>query len=169
MKLSVAQEIYLHTDNGASVYESAELLGRKPNSVIHNLRRHKVLRRALGRDIEEEVAQWFEKQGLTVARQRGDAPFDILAGSERIDVKSANLSQNGNYPRYYFQLQDLSNRSTLKKFTLHLDSFLLVFLSEDNAPMYTLNPDDVLSKASISIPKNISNSKYPLQFIGYLR
>jgi len=169
MKISVSQEIYLHTKCEASVYEIGELLERKPNSVLVNLRNHGVLRKAMGRDIEEEVAQWFEKQGLEVKRQRGDAPFDLSINNERIDVKSAHLGDNNGYPIYRFQLQDLGKRVTVKRFSRELDSFIFVLLDEDNSPMYKLSSSDITNKVSISFPKNIFHSKYSLHFIGYLR
>lgn len=155
---------HLHLKNHASTAEIAELTGTKKNTVISILRYRGVLRRAPGRDIEEEVAQWYERQGNCVLRQRGDAPYDLLINGKRVDVKSAHLSKDGSYS---FAIRH-DERKSLKDLSAELDYFYLVFLSENGCPIYRLSSHDISVKRDLKI-HNIFNTKYPLQLLGYLR
>ena len=163
MKQIVAQEIQLHK-RGFSTMKIAKKLGIPKNNIICNLRNHGILRKAPGRDTEEQVAKWFEKQGIKVERQRGDAPFDLLMMQEKYDVKSANIGKDH---RYTFQIYDKSNHKGEKDLS-QIDIFLLVLLSLDGKPMYKLKSCDLTAKYSLHIPEDIKKSKYNLQFIGYL-
>jgi hypothetical protein len=80
-------------------------------------------------------------------------------------VKSAHEAKDG---RYYFQLQSRKNRISDKDFVRCLDSFYLVFLDEEGAPVYRLRPTDITARCSVAI-SDISRAKYPMQLLGYLR
>lgn len=162
-------EIELHSEGGISVKAIAKLLGEKVNTVLVNLRNHGVLRRSAGRDIEELVAQWLEKQGKIVVRQRGDAPFDLLVDGKRIDVKSSHAHINDksrpNYLMYQFVIFH-RQRKFAKDYQKELDLFYLVFLNEEGRPIYALAPKFIKRKHAITVRyPNINKS---FTFIGNL-
>lgn len=156
------QIIDLH-QGGMSIYQIARKYGKKPNSVLQNLRYYKILKPALGRNIEEEVAKWYENQGIAVVRQKGDAPFDLWVNRETIDVKSASRGSDG----FSFQLQSLKERQLPKEFIKYIDWFYLVFV-EGNHPIYKVRPSDLMCTQTLKI-KEIGLSKYPLIYVGDLR
>ncbi len=159
---------HLHVEQGASTAEIAELMGRTKDTVKRGLWGRGVLRPSLGKDIEQEVAAWLTRQGKRVVLQKGDAPFDLLVDDERVDVKSAHRSKSGASWAYRFQLQDVTKRVSLKNFAYELDSFYLVFLDDDGAPVYRLKSVAVKIRCGLSVT-HIGRSKYPMQLLGYLR
>lgn len=165
-KLDIDIDQYLHLQQKASTAEIAELTGRKKNTVICGLRKRGVLRRSLGRDIEDRVAGWLRKQGKIVIQQRGDAPFDLLVDGWRIDVKSSHISTE-KYPRYSFELQDLSNRKSFKNYSKSFDWFYLVLLDEKDIPIYRLKSDNTQNKQVFSIYP-FKMTKYPIELVRYL-
>jgi len=164
MKYAAALYDYLHNTCEASTYEIGELLGVLPNTVICNLRYHGKLRKAQGRDIEEQVAKFFEdKHGYKVERQRGDARFDLLVNNMvRVEVKSSHLCKNG---RYVFDLQH--HKSSRKNYQNETDIVVFVFLDEPGRPMYTLHASDVPDIGILSV-KDPENSKHRLIFYNNL-
>ena len=66
----ISKEIRLHVEKGMSVYQIATMLKQKPNTVLQNLRNHKVLKKSLGLKEQEKVAKWFEDKGYYVVRQK---------------------------------------------------------------------------------------------------
>jgi hypothetical protein len=166
MKDKVLQQIKLYK-KGFSSRQIAKLLHLSSSVVRANMTRYGINRQAFGRNTEEKVAQWIEKKGLIVKRQPGDSFFDLLVGKDKIDVKSAHLSFDKYRNNYYykFQLQDRTSRLSDKDLSL-IDWFYLVFL-ETNA-IFRINPTDLNCRYTLSIAENL-HSKYPLQFLGYLR
>lgn len=165
----VDEMVRLHFEEGLSTSQIATRLHMKKNSVLVSLRNRGVLRKALGVDIEEQVAKWYEKQGFTIKRQRGDAPYDLLVANERIDVKSANACYSMNhgkiYGKYHF---DIQHRNSMQKdLGKELDWFLLVFLDRDGKPMYKVRSSDIADLTSLSIPESF-NTKHNLSFVGDL-
>ena len=160
-------------NQGFSMSEVAKLTNDTKNRVkakffYYNSKNLLITNKPLGKDTEEKVAQWFEDKDWYVERQKGDAPFDLLINKQRFDVKSAHKTFSDRHsPCYKFQLQDKTERKLDKNFEASLDWFLFVFLDEDGWPMYRLRPTDINIKYTLSIT-DIKNSKYPLQFLGYL-
>lgn len=166
MNFLQVEKLYL---GGLSSYQIGRKFNVKSDYIRTYLYRKGLLRKALGRDIEEKVAKWFEKQSIKVSRQKGTHPYDLMVGKERIDVKSAHLScvnRVYNYYGYSFQLQDLTERRSEKNFEEELDWFILVFLDEDGVPMYKVKPSDITAKRNLKI--YFGKSKLPLKFIGNL-
>lgn len=164
MNSLVQQEIKLHTQDGLSVYQIADRLKQKKNTVLKNLQYYGVLRKNTGFNTEFLAEQFFKKQGLFVVRQKGDAPFDLIVGREFIDVKSASRGVDG---RFTFQLQDIRARKEPKDFS-NIDWFLIVFIEDElGNPMYKVRPTEINAKQTLCI-KNPEESKLPLQFVGYL-
>ena len=157
-----------HVNKGMSTAQIALLLGLKKNSVLQALRYRGVLRKALGVDIEEKVAQWYERRGMVVKRQRGDNPFDLMISGERYDVKSAHKTVTDKYGNnaYKIQLQSRKTRKSDKDFSKHIDWFLFVFLDDDSS-MCKIRSTDINVKYTLSV-SDIKKTHLPLQFVGNL-
>lgn len=157
-----AYDLYqpLH-EGGLSTAKIAKQFGAKKNSVLKCLRYHGTLRLAPGRAVELEVAAWTAKFARSCYRMPGDHPYDLLVDGERIDVKSARWSRNA----YYFELV---HKNTAKDYHQHVDEFYLVLTDTPRRQVYRLNAADVSVKRCLTIPKDPTKSKYPLQFLGHL-
>lgn len=166
----VDQEVYLYTQKNKSLLEISKLLNQKYDTVKRNLTYRKVIRKALGREIEEQVAKNLEKSGNIVLRQKGDFPFDFLLNhKKRVDVKSAHKSKDRKYSRYCFQLYDGTayGRKFQKNISEEVDSLFLVFLDEPNRPIYELSTSQLACKRNLTITEP-NKGKYSLRFINFL-
>lgn len=157
----VNEMVRLHQEEDFSTAEIAKRLGVKKNTVIASLRHRGKLRPALGRDIEERVAQWYEARGARVVRQRGDAPFDFLIEKDRIDVKS---SRKGKVSETF--TFELLHKGSKKKLS-YIDKLLLVFIDNEKNPMFLLTTQGIPERSLLRM-KDPKLSKLPLQFIGNL-
>lgn len=156
----VKEYIDLH-NSGYSTSEIAKILDKKKNTVIQSLRKYGILRRALGRDVEDEVAIWTCHFASSCFKMPGDCPFDLLVNGVRVNVKSSSLGKRG----YSFAIRHKQSKSDYHK---HVDEFYLVFLGSPGRPVYRLPSSYVNVSYGIGIPVDISQSKYPLQFLGFL-
>lgn len=123
----------------------------------------------LGKKVERKVAEIFTREGKKVIFQENtSAPFDLIIDKKRIDVKSAHRSKNtgGSY-RYVFQLQDVTERKSIKDFYREIDFFYLVFLDEPQTPVYELSVDQVKIQSTLSIT-DFKNTKYKLNYLTAL-
>lgn len=154
---------YLHQVEGLSTYQIADILKAKPDTIRHSLWSRGMIKRSLGKDIEEKVALWLEDKGNIVIRQKGDAPFDLLVNDKKVDVKSAHRSTDR---KYSFQLQCGKNRKELKDLGKHVDWFYLTFLDEARVPVYKIQA--FLLEAKQTLHVSGPACKYPLVFVGYL-
>lgn len=150
---------------GLSTYQIAERLQITPNSVRTSLRNHGLIRESLGKSIEKAVATMLTDMGHNVVHHRGDHYFDLTVDGEKIDVKSGHLTKE-KYPRYLFQLKD-KKRPDDKGFNKDsIDWLYLVFLSDDQRPVFKLKAQEVKSHFNLSIyPKT---AKYSLIHVGNL-
>lgn len=149
---------------GLSTSQVAKALGKTKASVKQYLYTRGLLRRALGRDIEEEVAIWLEKEGYHIVRQKGDHHFDLLVDGKKVDVKSSKVhfdKSDGSYS-YCFEIRHKQN---LNKDIADLDYFFLVFISETSKSLYKLRANEVKVKRILKI-SNIDKTKYKLKYIG---
>jgi hypothetical protein len=160
---NVEYQIYLHTVKNLSTSQIANKLGMKKNTIIQNLRYHKKLKQSLGRDIEEKIAQWFEKNHIKIIRQKGDCSFDLLIFNQRINVKSAHFQKN----EHQYKFAVVYKNTKYVDYHKEVDYFILVFLDEPGIPFYSLKSSEVNVTSGITI-HNLFNTKYPLQFVGYL-
>lgn len=142
-ELDYAQIKKLYTEGGLTTYAIARELGLLQNSVLCALRRLEIVEKHIGRRVEDAVARWLERRGDTVVQQRGDAPYDLLVGGERVDVKSANPRSDEGWINYSFQLQCKKTRLHLKNLHESVDWFYLVFLGKPRVPIYALRSKDV--------------------------
>ena len=168
MLVHIKEEIRLHVEEGLSVYQIANILKQKPNTVLCNLRNHKVLKKSLGLKEQEKIAEWFEDKGHDVVRQRGDCRFDLLIHGHRVDIKTAHLSyvykKIHNIKRYCFELK---HKKTKNNEGVECDYYILAFLDEPKIPMYLVVSNALIGLKKLSIRENLI-SKYPLKLIGYL-
>lgn len=147
---------------GKSTRQVADKLGLKKNSVLWYLRSKGLLRKNIGYEIEQKVGDWLIKKGLTIERQRGDAPYDIKCAGRRVDVKGAHIGKTG---YYHFRVQ--YHQSIHKKTSYDLDELLLVFQDEPNLPMYIL-PFSEIENNLRGFAVNLVSPKYPMTFLGFL-
>ena len=148
---------------GKSTSEIAKKYNMLKNSVIVSLRHHGVCRRALGRDIEDLVFEHLKNKGMKVKHMVGDCPFDILLESRlKIDVKSANISNNN---RYYFSLHTVHN-GIQKDLYENIDIFYLVIKDDPLMPIYCM-PVTEVSRYQTTYSTSLEKlSKH--RVIGYL-
>lgn len=163
---NISMDIVKDYTEGISIHELALKYKISRAAMRYRLKKYGVYRDVihLGKDIEERLAFKLHDIGAEVTVLPNNHPFDLLVGDKRVDVKSAHLSRCGQGPRYVFQLQDTTERSQPKVFYESVDFFFLVFLDEENMPVYALSGKDDLPKSTLSIT-NIENTKYNLKHI----
>lgn len=154
--------------NGESSYKIASDLGYQSASVRLFLKSRNLLRRTLGRDLEDQVVDYLKKKGHKVVHQKGDASFDALVDGKRIDIKysSKGIEHKGK-PQLSYVFDIKHKDSFYTDYHRDIDEFYLVFKDEIGCPIYSLPTKDVFVKMTLRI-NNIKNTKNPLKLIGYL-
>ena len=147
---------------GKSSNEIAKMFGLTQGGVGATLRRRKIMREALGRDIERATIILLKKMGHNVIHQKGDCVYDALVDGHKINIKSAHPTINEGKERYVFDIHHKDSKYT--NFKKDYEQIYLVFLNGKDNPIYSIETKDIEAKRTLTIT-NYNRCKYKLSFI----
>jgi len=154
-------QIEMLYSQGLSTYQVADKLGIKADTVKHNLWQSGKIRKALGTDIEVEVAAWLSNSCKALLRLPGDHPYDLLVDGQRIDVKSSKINASGGYSF------EITHKNAKPKIIYnHMDWLYLVFITKTAKLIYKADPRIFTGRRVVYFKADISQSIYPLQYLG---
>lgn len=153
--------------HGMSTYNLAKTIRLPVSSIRRYLYDKGLIRRAPGRDIEDQVVAWAKKKGHRVFQLAGDEPYDALVDGVRVQIKSANPSTEDKPHKksYRFEINhDLARNNN--KPSDRFDELWLVLLPSRQIVSLPARDIDRL-KSILSLPQSLK-TKYNYTMIGKL-